>query len=389
MKKVVIVTTRFPWPLTNGFANKNYWLIRGLSKKFLIDLHVIQRAPVSLSDVENIKNFCHSVHIHRPSILDLVYRLVSVVLRDRPIQLALFWSYKAERAITSSLGDAYAALSSVIRGVQYLDGYSGPVIFDLADSLGQLYTRDANKLSGFKRFVYREEGRRMLKYEQYAVQRAGKTLFFNANEAAQFDPARVTVVPHGVDPALFEIDEKDLQYSDGVVIFGRMNFEPNVHAAEWFFENVLGHLPSHIKLYIVGADPSPRVIRLAERNSRVVVTGFVDDPYPMLRGAIACVCPIQIGGGIQNKVIEGLAIGAVGLISPLAAQPMQDIESSGLVVCHSPEEWARNIMAVYQCPHSLNVNRALGREYAKKNFSWDAYAYVVTQSIEVAAARIS
>lgn len=384
MKKIVVVTTRFPWPLTNGFANKNYWLIRGLSKNYLVDLHVIQRGTVSSSDIQNIRSFCQSVHTYRPSILDFLFGFFYVILRDWPIQLALFRSFKAQKAITASLADADVALSSVIRGVQYLDSYAGPTIFDLADSLGQLYARDANKFTGIKRLVYREEGRRMLSYEKSVVQRAGRCLLFNVNEAAQYDPSRVAVVPHGVDPRLFEVEAVDSKYGDGVVIFGRMNFEPNVHAAEWFFENVLDKLPSDIKLYLVGADPSPRVIKLATLNPRVVVTGFVADPYPMLRGAIACVCPIQMGGGIQNKVIEGLAVGAAGFVSPLAAQPMQDIEMSGLVICEAPDEWAKNIMVAKLSPDSFDANRTLGRDYAKKHFSWDSYASSVEQNIAIA-----
>lgn len=389
MKKLVLVTTRFPWPLTNGFSNKNYWLIRGLSEEFSIDLHVIQRQPVSSFDIEKIGGYCQSVRVYHPGVFDLLIGLVHVVVKDLPVQLALFRSAEAQDVIRSSLQGADVALSSVIRGVQYLDNYSGPIVCDLADSLGQLYTRDAEKLSGIKRLVYREEGRRMLKYEKAVVQRAGQTLFFNANEAAQYASARVVVAPHGVDSRLFEVGAIDARFCDGVVIFGRMNFEPNVHAAEWFVENVLDRLPSHIRLYVVGACPSPRVIRLADLNPRVVVTGFVEDPYPLLRGAIASVCPIQMGGGIQNKVIEGLAVGAMGLVSPLAAQPMLDIESSGLVVCDTPEKWARLILDVQQNPHSYETNRSMGREYARKHFSWTAYARTVKRCISLAAEQLS
>jgi glycosyltransferase involved in cell wall biosynthesis len=166
-----------------------------------------------------------------------------------------------------------------------------------------------------------------------------------------------------------------------------MNFEPNVHATEWFVEKVLGLLPDYIRLYVVGADPSPRVIKLSERNPRVVVTGFVEDPYPMLRGALACICPIQIGGGIQNKVIEGLAVGAVGVVSPLAAQPMQEIDRSGLTVCDTPQQWADVIMKIQGDPHSFESYRSLGRQYAREHFSWESYAIAVKQSIVQATNR--
>jgi glycosyltransferase involved in cell wall biosynthesis len=180
---------------------------------------------------------------------------------------------------------------------------------------------------------------------------------------------------------LFTLDAIDTKYADGVVIFGKMNFEPNVNSVEWFVKNVLPFLPNHIKLYVIGAEPSVRITNLAQKNSRIIVTGFISNPYPLMRGAIANLCPIQIGGGIQNKVLEGLAIGALGLISPLAAAPMPEIECSGLVVCDEPKEWLRIILEAESNPQKFDSNRNIGRSYALKHFSWEAYSKAVNNSI--------
>lgn len=383
-KKLVLITTRFPWPLTNGFANKNYWLIRGLSDEYDIDLHVIQNSSVPENYLGSVEKYCHSIKLYKPNFLDLTYGFILSLIKDLPFQLALFRSSIAQKSIDADISVSEVALCSVIRGVHYLDRYTGTLVCDLADSLGQVYRRDSIKFSGLKKLIYKEEGRRMLKYERAVVCRAGHSLFFNSREASYHADKAVSVAPHGVDPKLLSLETSSPDYADGVVIFGKMNFEPNVHAVEWFAENVLPSLPDHIKLYVVGADPSVRIAKLANQNSRVVVTGFVVDPYPSVRGAIANICPIQMGGGIQNKVIEGLAIGALGLVSSLAADPMPELKSSGLIVCDSPDQWVQAILAAYANREDFDLNRDMGRQYARKHFSWEAYINAVKKSISLA-----
>jgi glycosyltransferase involved in cell wall biosynthesis len=380
-KKLVLISTRFPWPLTNGFANKNYWLVRGLSDTYEIYLHIVQYKKTTDSDLNMVKDYCNTIKIYRPTFFDILTGLLKSLLQNLPFQLALYRSLCAKKSIDADVSNTSIVLCSVIRGVQYLKSYSGPLVCDLADSLGQVYLRDSIKFRGLKRLIYREEGLRMLKYEKAVVRQAGQSLFFNPREASYYANKTVSVVPHGVDPRLLNLDESNSNYADGVVIFGKMNFEPNVNAVEWFIENVLSSLPVHIKLYVVGADPSTRITKLANQNSRVKVTGFLSDPYPSLRGAIANICPIQMGGGIQNKVIEGLAIGALGIVSSLAADPMPEIENSGLIVCDSPDQWVRSILAAYTNREDFESNRNMGRKYARKHFSWEAYIKAVKKSI--------
>ena len=77
--------------------------------------------------------------------------------------------------------------------------------------------------------------------------------------------------------------------------------------------------------------------------------GFVDDPYPLIKGSIASICPIQIGGGIQNKVIESMALGVNTLVSPIASTAFKDFEKTGLMLCSNPQEWVLERTDHRQC----------------------------------------
>jgi glycosyltransferase involved in cell wall biosynthesis len=381
MKTITLVTTRFPWPLTNGFANKNYWLIRGLSDSYKIDLHVIQWRRVPKEDMAVIACYCRNIFVYKPTLLDVALGLIVNIFHDRPIQLSLFNSSEAKKNITKCKNSTDIGFVSVLRAMQYLNGFTSPIFCDLADSLSQIYFRDASTFKFMKRMVYREEARRLKKYETHVLKTCQSVFLFNQNEARAYNNPRAVVVPHGVDPKLFSEIDSDDQCNDGVVLFGRMSYEPNVNALTWFVQNVLPVLDKEIKVYVIGADTSSEVIKLANQHPQIILKGFIKNPYPMMRGSIACICPIQIGGGVQNKVIESLAIGAINLVSPLAGQSLENIHESGIIVCREPSDWANKISEIQRSPMSFHQNRELGREYAKKYFSWESYLSKIKEKI--------
>lgn len=381
---IVFITSRFPWPLTNGFAIKNYWLLRALSNVYRVRLHIIGRSRPDATSFTEVEKYCEVVHFHNPSLLDTTFAVFRTLVSHAPAQLALFHSRVGFHAVKQDLSDAVAAISSAARTAPYLLDFKGPIFMDLADSLGQAYTRDSHKMRGMlKKLVYKEEGRRMVLYEEFLVRRCQGTFFFNDTEANMYKGlGPVRVVPHGVHPRLFEESGTDDQFSDGVVIFGKMDYEPNVDAVLWFVHNVLPLLPAEVRLYVIGFQPAHRILTLAANQTRVVVVGFMENPYPALRGAIASICPLQMGGGIQNKVLESIAVGAYTIISPLAARPLSSLELSGIVVCDKPIEWVDAINAAIAAPDRHRSDRLKGRKYALERFSWVAYGDAVLEQIE-------
>lgn len=387
MKSLSLITTRFPWPPTNGFANKNLWLIKELSKDFEINLHVIQHAKVTSDAIAKVSPYCKRIKIYKPSVLDILCGLFISLTKDRPIQLSLYHSNKAKKNIYQEIESGSQPLISVIRSAQFIEKNEAISVCCLADSLGQHYLRDAKKKPLFKRLIYLEEGRRMLKYERKIVNSAYKSLFFNQEEIKKHLPEKVELAPHGVDPNIFLENETNINYGNGITIFGKMNFEPNIDAAIWFSKNVLPLLPKNIDLYILGAQPSKKIIALTNQDPRIKVLGYVDNPYPILRGALANVCPTFTGGGIQNKLIEGLAAGCLNIASPLAASAMADLQGSGLLVCDTPQKWAEQLLEIYKNPEFYQPLRKMGQNYALKNFSWQAYSRKINSLLEEAEAH--
>ena len=160
-----------------------------------------------------------------------------------------------------------------------------------------------------------------------------------------------------------------------------MDTVPNVNAVEWFVANVMPLLPEHIKFAIIGANPSERVTAL--ETDRVSVLGFVDDPYPALKGALAVVAPMQLGRGIQNKVLEAMAIAGLCIVSKAASKAFKGAESGKeMLVADQPQEYANLILEIASNPDAFREIRLAAKKYIAENNSWERAGGIYTAAIQ-------
>lgn len=380
-EKIVFVSSRFPLPLIGGFEIKNYHLIKSLSRDFDVSAHFIQRALPDQYLIGQLSEFCDP-HIHLTSLYEVLVSFFRNFFLGEPLQNALYFSSKAQIAIGEDLKDADVAVCSVIRTCDYIEKFPGRKIYDLADSLGQVYASNIPFSRGWRRFAYQVERSRLLRKESNLVKNSHGVLFFNAREASLYSSAsNVFVVPHGVSDDISYSENIDSKYSDGLTFIGKLDVAHNVDMVLWFAKNVLPLVPSDIRLYLIGANPSPNIISLARNDSRVIILGYLNDPYVVLRSSIASICPLITGGGIQNKVIESLACGAITIASSKAMEALSKPEESGVIVCDIPLEWANTIINLFENPESFNYRRSKGRVYSASNFSWSSYGKSVINII--------
>ncbi len=157
------------------------------------------------------------------------------------------------------------------------------------------------------------------------------------------------------------------------VSFGKMNYQPNIDAVMWFVENVLPLINKNLKFCIIGAYPPKEIKGLEKKYKNIVVTGFLDDPYEILKSSLCVVAPMQTGGGIQNKILECMALGTINIVSSLAAKPIGGVHGEHFLVIDKPEEIAQTINDIYANPHKYEHIKINSREFIKNNFTWTIY----------------
>jgi len=251
-----------------------------------------------------------------------------------------------------------------------------PWIQDLGDSMVMQHTRQFKKAVSIREklwlatYILREKS-----FEQEMIRKAQATIFVSADDAKLYkDLGFVEIIPNGVDTDYFSraLVTEYVDDSQYVVFTGHMNFKPNIDAAIYFTEKILPLVRKQIpnlKFKIAGADPTDKVLRL--RNIvGVEVTGAVPDLRPYLAGATAFVCPMRMGSGIKNKLLEAMAMEVPIVANALAAKGILNIPEGIVFFAETPDFFAQALVRLLLNAASAKEMAKMGRNFVVQNYSW-------------------
>ncbi len=292
-----------------------------------------------------------------------------------PVQVNYYYFLDIKKYIESIYHHYDLLFPVLIRTAEYAIDKNVPKILELTDSIGINYKKSKLRTVSLKwKIIYHIETERLLAYERRCLSNFDKVLFVNAEEMQYFAmPQKSLWMPNGVDDKLLCYNKMDSKYKNWVVFFGKMNYQPNIDAVVWFIKNVLGHLNKGITFGIVGADPPLFIKKLEKRYHNIVVTGYVDDPYKILKSCLCVVAPMQSGGGIQNKILESMALGTVNIVSSLAAKPIGGQNKEDFLVLDSPQEIADTLNDIFADPIKYQPLKLKSRTFINNRFTWVKY----------------
>jgi hypothetical protein len=228
---------------------------------------------------------------------------------------------------------------------------------------------------------------RVRRVEQRLIADAAHLVFASARDRDVLVPAahgarcRTAIVPNGVDTEFWARSAPLL--GDAIVFTGVMRYPPNEDAAVHLITDVLPLVRQQepgVPCLVVGRDPTPRLLEVARRAS-VTVTGYVDDVRPWLERAAVFAAPLRQGAGIQNKVLEAMAMGVPVVASPLAADGVRT-QSGGIppvAVAATAVETARAIVERIRTARAGRPPDEAGRGYVVDNFSWQRSGRLINE----------
>lgn len=262
-----------------------------------------------------------------------------------------------------------------------------PRIMQFADLDSLKWDQYAERSKGILRWVYRLEQQRLLAYERHIAHSFTHSLVCTEVERQDFErliPDRpVTLVANGVDLDYFHTLGMSKKPSS-IVFTGVMDYLPNIDAVEWFCKEIFPLVQQQVpeaSFVICGSRPTPAVTRLAQLPG-VTVTGRVPDTRPYLDAAQVFVAPLRMARGIQNKVLEALAM-RLPCVSSMAAWRGTVISlGDGIVATDEPHEFADMVIRLLSNPQYREQMAIKARQSAEKFYTWDAQMQRLDHVIE-------
>jgi glycosyltransferase involved in cell wall biosynthesis len=195
------------------------------------------------------------------------------------------------------------------------------------------------------------------------------------------------VLPNGVDLGYFSPAENGERDDQTVVLSGKMSYHANISMVVGFVEDIMPHVwekRPDVKVWIVGKDPSPRLLAYAQ-NQNIQVTGTVDEIRPYLTKATLSAAPISYGAGIQNKVLEAMACATPVIASQQAVSALGVEVGKEIVVADDPLDFAKKVISLLDDRERREIVGRAGRQFVERNHDWAVLAArlegVYTQSL--------
>jgi sugar transferase (PEP-CTERM/EpsH1 system associated) len=361
MRDLLFLCHRIPYPPDKGDKIRAFHILQHLRASFHIHLGCFIDNPADEVHVEALSKMVQSLCCVKLQPGWAKYRALTKLRPGMPLSVAFYTQHELAswvlRTSQTQQIDQIFAFSAVM--APYADLVpSAPRLLDMVDIDSQKFSAYAAQSSWPARAFWAREARTLLAFERAAASRFDHVLFVSQAERYQFvdlapeAAGHVSAVGNGVDLQYFTPAfhaPSPFGERPAIVFTGAMDYRPNIDAVRWFATMVMPALRRRAVppiFYIVGANPAPSVNQLAA-EADIIVTGRVPDTRPYLAHAALVIAPLQIARGIQNKVLEAMAMAKPVIASPAAFAGIEAIAPRDILVAEGGEAFthaAHNVL---------------------------------------------
>lgn len=361
MRDLLFLAHRVPFPPDRGDKIRSYHILRHLSRDWRMHLCTFGESEADLDPPAAFTDLLAGCHIIRRSKSTPVAALQALAT-GAPVSLTAFAHPGMTKAVRTVRRQGVAA-AYIFSGQMAQYAGEEPTIMDMVDVDSAKFAALAERAAGLKRIMLAREARLLGRFERRVAAGMAATLFVSEAEAALFraggGEGRIVAVENGIDAAVHDPALVTAVAEAGplIVFTGQMDYQPNIDAVTHFAKAILPLVrQAHpaVRFAIVGRAPTPAVRRLA--GEAVIVTGEVPDTRIWLAAAAVCVAPLMLARGIQNKVLEAMAMARPIVASRAAAE---GIDHGGtIVVVDGDRDFADKVIAALSGPAANPAARA-------------------------------
>jgi sugar transferase (PEP-CTERM/EpsH1 system associated) len=378
--QLLYLTPRFPHPAAKGDQLAAFHRLVQIGQRHEISLVSFYEEESELAHADQLRGICESVEtVPLPPWRGVASVALHAPFSSEPLQI-LYYRSAAFAGVVGTLAKRRKfdiVHGFMLRMAPYMQQVEAPRVLDALDSMELRMRRNVEIERPPRRWLYREELRRVAGSERAVARSVDAVLVASEHDKAFFGTENVEVVPNGVDGDAFAPDVATRR--PGAIVFsGTMSYPPNVRAARWFadecFPLVLEAVPS-ATFVIAGAAPA-RELREMERPG-IVVTGYVRSMPQTLNSATVAVAPMRSGAGIQNKILEAMACGLPLVTTTIGLGGIAAVPGRDLLVADSAREFADAVVSVLRNPERAGELGENARKRVLEDYSWERAAAAV------------
>ncbi|WBO24121.1 TIGR03087 family PEP-CTERM/XrtA system glycosyltransferase [Sphingomonas abietis] len=376
MGDLLFLAHRVPYPPDRGDKIRSYHILKHLAERHRVHLATFADDEADEAAAEHLRPLVAKMHVERRTRTRGAAAALALATRSS-VSVKAFaskgMSAFIDRVLADEPIDRLYVFSSQM--AQYAPD-DRPFMMDFVDMDSEKFASYGDTATPPMRWMWQREARRLFHFERETARRAVVSLFVSEAEAALFrdrakmSAERVQVLENGIDLESYRPAPHEAGATPLIVFTGQMDYPPNIEAADGFAREAMPAIrAAHpgARFAIVGRKPDPSLSGLGEG---IEVTGEVADVRPWLTQADVVVAPLRIARGIQNKVLEAMAMGRPVVASPQAFEGIDAEPGRDLIVADA--EQAAAVSALLADPARAEAIGAAARRQVEARYAWAA-----------------
>jgi len=387
--KILFLTPRIPYPPLKGDQAIAYNRLRTLGAKHDITLLTFVSGNDDPRAEEALRPYCSRIiKVPHPK-WKVFWNLMSRgVWSKLPLQVLYYRSSSFQKAVNELLEEEFDLIHTImLRLLPYVERQRKPVLLECIDSMQLNLSRQVEVTTGLRRWVYREELRRMRAYEPTVDEHVEQVIFVSPIDAKASGSRKTLVLPLGV-----EVHPPVEPCQRPIVVFsGNMGYSPNIIAAEWFVRNCWAAVREAVPnatFRVLGGNPGPSILEM--RNiPGVEILGHVDNMMSAISEAAVSVAPMQSGSGMQFKILEAMACGLPVVATSLGLGAIRATSGTEVLIADDKEMFSKTVINLLRNPNLRATIGGYARSFVETFHTWDYAAHIIEQKYyQISKSRI-
>ena len=372
--KLVVLTSRFPYPLDKGDKVRSFHQIIELSKQFEVYLISICEEEVSDSQKQALTPYCKSIDVQLLPENKRYLNLVSGLFGNMPWQVRYFYDQEIAKHIDMMIDEIQPdhIYVQLIRMAPYASNSTYPKSIDYMDAMG--LNMGLIGLSQLKRvpMLNKMELKKCVAYEQEVYPLFDRHYIISHRDRKAIirsDEQEMSVVSNGVDTDFFSFRERSEGGFDAGFV-GNLGYVHNDKAAHYLIDEVMPLMADDFRILIAGARPS-QWLNIKQRQN-ITISPYAEDIRDHYRQIKVLVAPIFSGSGQQNKILEAMALGIPCITTSFVNQSLGAEPGEEILIADDPKRFTGEMLALKTDKDLYTKLSYAGRQMVVDRFNWSA-----------------